>query len=445
MYWIAQLRLYPAIHTYSSLKTESLNDTLNDLLKFPLMEAIAGRRARRFCLGAEIPDGPLAFKSRHKPLPLSEIEQLVVLSTMGGVTGWHYAIMRHARYAPRLSNYCGSPVGRTFPSSAGFITSELFFTDDKGTYFFPTRDFHPEIEIHDGKVDLQEFLAVHKKRIKKLSDKRLYIPNREPYMEGHNTWIANHKGSTLVIPVGDLAQHMLANICFYTQNGFSLYDDIVRKPIPGVEKFNNSVIDANKTLPLTFMEQYSLAELTAEISTSCYAGVLMLQAMGLGGWMYDGIDRHTIFGASGDPDVPGLGFRYDKDEKRWALPNPTGLSGIFEGYCPPHYKNMREATEALAKRKFGQGGVYNANTPGAWSDSPKVRGSAQPYTEEFKECVALQSQYIYDTYGKFPATIPSIFSLMYVQAQHLDLDFYDHFFRPEAYLTTHKEHMKQWH
>ena len=59
---------------------------------------------------------------------------------------------------------------------------------------------------------------------------------------------------------------------------------------------------------------------------------------------------------------------------------------------------MREATEALAKRKFGQGGVYNPNTPGAWSDSPKVRGSAQPYTEEFKECVALQAQYIYDTY-----------------------------------------------
>jgi hypothetical protein len=35
--------------------------------------------------------------------------------------------------------------------------------------------------------------------------------------------------------------------------------------------------------------------------------------------MHDGIDRHTILGASGDPDIPGLGFRYDKDEKRWAL------------------------------------------------------------------------------------------------------------------------------
>jgi hypothetical protein len=76
------------------LKTnESINNTLNELLKFPLTEAIAGRRSRRFCMGAEIPDGVLAFKSKHDPLPLSEIEQLLLLSYMGGVTGWHFAIM----------------------------------------------------------------------------------------------------------------------------------------------------------------------------------------------------------------------------------------------------------------------------------------------------------------------------------------------------------------
>ena len=40
-----------------------LTETLNDLLKFPLMDAIAGRRSRRFCMGAEIPDGVLAYKS----------------------------------------------------------------------------------------------------------------------------------------------------------------------------------------------------------------------------------------------------------------------------------------------------------------------------------------------------------------------------------------------
>jgi hypothetical protein len=33
----------------------------------------------------------------------------------------------------------------------------------------------------------------------------------------------------------------------------------------------------------------------------------------------------------------------------------------------------------------------------------------------------------------------------YVQAHHLDLDFYDHHFKPGAYLHTHAEHMQRWH
>jgi hypothetical protein len=102
-------------------------------------------------------------------------------------------------------------------------------------------------------------------------------------------------------------------------------------------------------------------------------------------------------------------------------------------------------SRSFGKEKVWRRGVYNPNTTGEWTDSPKVRGSANPYSEEFKECVALQAQYIYDTYGKFPATVQSIFCFMYVQAHHLDLDFYDHYFKPGAYLTTHKEHMKNWH
>jgi len=65
----------------------NLRTILNDLLKFPLIDAIEGRRSRRFCLGAEIPDGVLSHKSKHDPLTLTELEQLLVLSTMGGVTG----------------------------------------------------------------------------------------------------------------------------------------------------------------------------------------------------------------------------------------------------------------------------------------------------------------------------------------------------------------------
>lgn len=417
---------------------------LENALDFPLVDALYGRRARRFSLGASIPDGPLTFTSRYEPLPLTELEEMMVLTAAAGNTGWHYMITRHAKYAPHLSNYSAAAGGRTFPSAAGFHTSEVFFTDDKGVYFFPTRDASALVErTADGTVDLNALLEAHRARIRKLADGRLNIPPAEPYMEGHNTWCVNRPGSMLIIPVGDIAQHLIAILCFFVQNGYCIYDDVNRERIAGLERFRQ-LVDVDNPYPLTFAEQYALTECTAELSTCCYAGMLMLQAMGLGGWMFDGIDRHTMLGASGDPSVPGLGFRYDTDE-RWAIPNPTGLPGVFEGYCPPHYSDMHAAVEAFAKRKFRPGGPFNPTTPGPWKESAKVRGSAQVHTEEFKECVALMAQYVYDRFGKFPGTVPSIFILMYLQAHHLDLEFYDYHFKAGAYLLTHAHHMARWH
>jgi len=426
------------------METKAHPSGLQDVLEFPLVEALYGRRARRFSLGALLPDGPLAFTSQHDPLPLTELEQMLVLTAAAGNTGWHYMIMRHARYAPHLSNYSGAAGGRTFPSAAGFHTSEVFFTDDEGVYLFETREAPALVEqTTDGPTDLDAILRAHRGRIRKLSDRRLHIPAEEPYMEGHNTWCANRPGSMLLIPVGDIAQHMIAVLCFMVQNGYVLYDDVNGEQIPGLERFSH-LADLDEPLPLTFMETYSITECTAELSTSCYAGMLMLQAMGLGGWMFDGIDRYTVLGASGDPEVPGLGFRYDTDE-RWPLPNPTGLAGVFEGHCPPHYSDMRAAVEAFVERKFGPGGPFHPDTPGPWKESTRVRGSAQVHSEEFKECVAIMAQYIYDRFGKFPGTVPSIFVLTYLQAHHLELEFYDHYFGPGAYLRTHADHMARWH
>ena len=413
-------------------------------LQFPLVEALFGRRARRFSLGAEIPDGSLAFASRHEPVPLSDLEQMLVLTAAGGNTGWHYLITRHARYAPHLSNYSAAAGGRTFPSAAGFHTSELFFTNDDGVFVFTTRDAPALVERRaDGSLPVADLVEAHRGRVRKLADGRLHIPAAEPYMEGHNTWCANRPGSLFVMPVGDVAQHLIATLCFLVQNGYAVFDDVHDEQIAGLERFRD-LVDVDNPYPLTFIEQYALTELTAELSASCFAGVLMLQAMGLGGWMYDGIDRHTILGASGDPTVPGLGFRYDTDE-RWALPNPTGLPGVFEGYCPPHYPDMGAVVEAFARRKFGPGGPFDPATPGPWQESARVRSAAEFHSDEFKACVALMAQFIYDRFGKFPGTVPSIFCLTYLQAHHLDLEFYDHHFRPGAYLGTHARHMELWH
>ena len=426
------------------MNPETFPPGIEDVLRFPLSAALFGRRARRCSKGVSIPDGPLAYTSSKTPHPLTELEKMLVLTAAAGNTGWHYMIMRHARYAPHLSNYSASAGGRTFPSAAGFHTGEVFFTNDDGVYLFATRDAPALIDTPpDAPPDLDLLLEAHRARIRKLADGRLHIPAEEPYMEGHNTWCVNRPGSLLLIPVGDVAQMMIAILCFLVQNGYCIFDDIHHEPVAGLKQFRN-LVDIDNPFPLTFIEQYALTELTAELSTCCYAGVLMLQAMGLGGWMFDGIDRHTVLGASGNPQVPGLGFRYDTDE-RWALPNPTGLPGVYEGYCPPHYPDMRAAVEAFAQRKFGPGGPFHPDTPGPWKESPRVRGSAQIHSDEFKACVTVMAQYIYDRFGKFPGHVPSIFVLTYLQVHHLDLEFYDHHFKPGAYLRTHAEHMARWH
>jgi hypothetical protein len=422
----------------------SLPPGFKDMLSFGLIEGLTGRRSRRFFMGAEIPDGVFAYKSRHEPLPLSELEKLLVVSACGGATSRHHMIFRAARYAPYLSNYCGAAGGRTFPSAAGFHTSRTFFTDDEGVYVLDACDGPAHLERdQEGALDIREVLDAQKRRIIKLQDGRLGIPPEVPYTEPHNTWVVNHPGTLLVIPVGDLARHVLLNLCYMLQNGLVMTDDINRRSIPGIENFKD-IVDVNNTWPLTFVEQWSLAELTAELSTSCYAGALALQAMGLGGWMFNGLDPFAVLGASGDPNVPGLRFRYDADE-RWPYPNPTGLEGVMEGFCPPHYPDMRSAVEALCECKFGPGGPYHPDTPGPWKDSPKVRSAAQVHSERFRECVALQAQYVLDAFGKFPGSVPSIFLITYLQAHHLDLEFYDHYFKPGAYLKSHAQHMERWH
>ena len=415
-----------------------------DIQNFGLIEALLGRRSRRFFMGAEIPDGVFAYKSKKEPQPLSELEKLLVVAACGGNTAWHNLIYRGQIYAPHLSNYAGAAGGRVFPSAAGFHTSQTFFTDDDGLYLLEMRDAPAFAErAGDGSLNFDEFVSNVKKHVRKLHDGRLKIPAEVPFAEAHNTWVFNKPSTLLVIPVGDLSQHVLFNLLYMLQNGLVLYDDIHKQAIPGVEQFKD-IVDINNTWPITFVEQWSLSELTVELAASCYAGVLMLQAMGLGGWMFNGVDPFAMLGASGDPDVPGLGFRYDEDD-RWPYPNPTGLEGVMEGYCPPHYPDMRAAVDAACERKFGPGGPFHRDTPGPWKDSPKVRSAAIVHDERFKECVSLQAQYVYDTFGKFPGTVPSMFLIMYVQAHHLDLDFYDRFYKPGAYLKTHADHMKQWH
>lgn len=427
-------------------------EAIAEFLSYPLAAAIQGRRSRRFPLGGEIPDGLLSYRSDHPATPLSEVERALVLSFVTGNTGLHHGITHHPGYAPHFPNYPGVPGGRTFPSAAGFHTTEFFFTDDSGTYFLPTREDTPPTEtpsrFPDGTNgstptpdDILPWLNNTVDRFRRISDERLNLPRQEPYLEGHNTWIANHPGSLLVIPVADLAHHLIANIAFFQQNGYGIYDDINDRPLPNAHDPN--LRHSGDPFPLSFVEQYTLAEASAELMTSTYAGHLVLGALGLGGWSFDGIDRNSVLGAEA-PDVPGLGFHVQEDD-RWPLPNPTGLPGVWETLSRPHVADAGEAVDRYIRLKVSPGGPQHPDTPGPWKDSRAVRSASAPYTPEFiahlKESVA----YIDDQFGKIPGTVQTVQIMNYLQAQHIDLDFYDTLFQPGAYLPTHLNHTERWH
>jgi hypothetical protein len=198
-----------------------------DMIEFGLVEALMGRRARRVFMGAEIPDGVLAYKSRYQPVPLSELEKLLVVTACGGNTGWHHMIYRAKLYAPYLSNYSAAAGGRSFPSAAGFHTSNTFFTDDKGVYLLDNRDSPACADrASDGSLDFEAAIEAVKMRIKKVRDGRLGVPPEVPYVEAHNTWVVNQPGTLLVIPVADLAQHLLLGLCYFLQNGAVIRDDV---------------------------------------------------------------------------------------------------------------------------------------------------------------------------------------------------------------------------
>lgn len=327
-------------------------------------------------------------------------------------------------------------------SGAGWHTTELFYTDDAGTYIFETRDAAGLVNPgDDGRIDHAAWIHAHRQRIRRLVDTRLALPPER--FTPHNQWGASRPGTTLVIPVTDLAEMFLAALGLAVTRGIQVVDDRAGGPLVEPASWSD-VLGTHEVWPLSVVEQEVLGFAAAEQAIACHNGMLALTAMGLGSWMFNGVDHLAVLGASGDPAVPGLGFRYDTDP-RWPLPNVTGRSGVFEGGCPPHVPTMSAAVERLIDRRHGDGGAFGETTPGPWRSSAEIRGSAELPSPRERACWSAMADTIRQRYGKFPGAIPSIYVSLYLQAHHLDLAFYDRFHAPGAVMTTHRTHQVDWH
>jgi hypothetical protein len=197
------------LHTIAS--ESSLPPGFEDMIEFGLIEALMGRRGRRFFMGAPRSRTALAYKSRHEPVPLSELEKLLVVTACGGNTGWHHMIYRAKLYAPHLPNYSAAAGGRSFPSAAGFHTGKTFFTDDQAVYLLDSRDSAAcANRAPDGSLSFDAMIEAVKRQIKEVREGRLGVPPEVPYVEPHNTWVVNQPGTLLgVFVFPDTNAHFL--------------------------------------------------------------------------------------------------------------------------------------------------------------------------------------------------------------------------------------------
>jgi hypothetical protein len=272
-----------------------------------------------------------------------------------------------------------------------------------------------------GEAGLAGVLATCREQTVRVSDGRLDVPSVPPYILASNLWWANRPGSTLFMPVADAAEECLGFLGLMIRHGVMVVDHDTGEPAGDLEPFTRSgLLDREKRLPIAELLSDVNDTLCLELAFIGHNIVLAMQAMGLGGLYFNGMDGLAALGAN-------------------------AADGVYEALCPPYYPDMHAAVEAFVKRKFGPDGAYDADTPGPWRESARVKTTVSPYDRDFVDCMSDVAQYIYDKYGKFPGTRSTIMLPGFVQAHHLDSAFYDEHYQAGAYLPSHAEHLAAWH
>ena len=423
-------------------------DLLHEVWDYPLFEALYGRRSRRFGTGFEITEGPLRFKSRRAPLPLSDFEEALLVAAGVGVTGaplWDMGRPPAFRTGP----------GRTYASTSRGRRTALFFTNDQGVYVIdPSKVTNTKVREAATPNEREKILSLYREHRKEVRPGRLAIPRRVPPLFGHNLWDSNMPGSTLFMPICDVSHSMIALLVqlvdgdvgrFVGKHGGGMYvvDDRHGFRPAGNEKWVKSgFLDAEKVLPLSVLERQACYFMFSEPATICQNIALAAEAIGLGSWMHCGFLSLEI--------LKTLGFTTIDTFKVPSLANPVGLEGVFQGYCPPFFPTMDAAVDAVVNalpRKNRTATTIPTQQGAAPYSMPEADyfENIDEISEEGIACIKAICTYIYETYGRFPGSVDTMHLMWHMQVHHLDPDFYDTFFHAAACGHTHAAHMTKWH
>jgi hypothetical protein len=115
---------------------------------------------------------------------------------------------------------------------------------------------------------------------------------------------------------------------------------------------------------------------------------------------------------------------------------------LIRPYCPPYYRNMEDAVLAFVDYKYaeGSGTFRDGGRATGWKDGARVQAGIPRYSDRTIAAVIGYCDYIHRRYGRFPATFGPFRTVLAYQAHHLDLEFYDRFYREEALSDTQRRH-----
>lgn len=411
---------------------------LDEAWRHSLFDALYGRRSRRFGLGFEIAEGPFRYKSNHPPLPLTEIEEALLVGAGAGFSGLAlWDLPTPAAYRARS--------GRTFPTTTPGGHTTLFFTNDTGLYVLDGRVPASKLREIETKDEREKVLTAYRDHCRQLSKGRLDIPRRVPPYSAHDLWDSNMPGSTLFMPVCDITASLISLIAQFVDSdlrryappsgGWNVVDDRRGFCPAGTERWLQSgFLDAQRTMPLSMLERQACYYTFSEPAAICQNMLLATEALGLGGWKHCGFLSLEV--------LQCMGFRIANAGPA-GFGNPIGLDGVIEARCPPFYASMDAAVDSVLRPSSpgaGTPGMVPHRMPEAEHRAGTVRVS-----DEGLACTKAICNYIFETYGRFPAGTDAMHLMWFVQAHHIDTDYYDRLFNPGAYGPTHRSHMQTWH
>jgi len=446
------------------------------LAHYPLLDALRDRRSRRFSKGMRLNGGPLAYTSVHPPQPLSLHEEAALAFAACGITG--YALAELPYQSGDVSeagsgNIITHFVSRTAPSGDAIHSNTVFVFNDDGVWLLKRPQDYPRTEIaqllqltHEYRlVDLYERSRV------RIADQRVDVPREVPFVPPFNKWSANLPATTYFLPIAEVTAFYINVMLSALSEEFAYFvvDERNGYRPAGVAQFARSKGGHLQDDPRAgrFGTLGGLETWIYEFSAIEQGGILqnlglMSQALGVGGFAHFAAHPVAWFQA--------LGFRMQvlpfsrvigagrvmktllKVLKR-DLPVLTAVGlerngrTLIKPFCPPYYRSMEEAVLAFVDYKYAQGrGTFrDGGVATGWQDGATVQAGIPRYSDQTIAATIAYCNYVYKRYGRFPANSGPFRTILAYQTHHLDLDFYDHFYRPEALAETQRRHMDLWH